>query len=787
MGRGRNDVRHTRCVQYSAREMTETSRPTALGVARSRFVEGLPRKSQELRGSLALLVGSPAEERTREELRRRLHALWASAQVFQIDALSEALKDAITRLDAARDEKRPLSQDDLDGLAALAATLPLLGAQTAPVQHALASSPPAPALLRTSAEFRRTGIRPPSASRVGMAAVVELETLYVVGAAGNLGQRAKAMLNGEPRIEVVVSDSPQSALDACGPDILLIAPSDDSEALRRAAARVGTAIRVIGAEGVGSLPALDAEGFVRALKMGLRTLPELETHHAATRMSDLEVQLWKEGEVRTRFDGMSAARLVGRIGAVSPNATLRMRDAHDAIEAEVRGGVLVDVIRTMSDGSFVRGAKALVPFLGMRRGLLTVELNERAARVTLKDPAAALEVARLHLAAVAHAAHPSRIQRVHEVVLDEEAAPAARKERAVEARVLDALTRTRHPAELIGAGTSAEGVGAAVVALARAGAVTAIHGVRGEDLLAESLEVVRALPKEEEPDVRTLTAVPPAPVFDDEPQLSVGASDESEEEEDDTSDDDDDDDASDDDDDDASDEDEDDDASDEDEDDDADEEEAEDEPRVDDTVKTEAMPAEPAAVEAVAAKAVVHAPEMRAPEAKPKAAEPVRVERREEPEAKPESSSSTFLWLFVVACLFIAGFVLWRAIQPAVETPVVAPVAAVDAAVIAVDAAVPAVEVQAPTPEVVPPPRPAGMLASFGEVVVNPEAPPADTGWILAGDEAIQVEVDGALREVPAGGQLAVSLGLHQVTFADESLRFVVVRADQAVRVSAPR
>ena len=58
-------------------------------------------------------------------------------------------------------------------------------------------------------------------------------------------------------------------------------------------------------------------------------------------------------------------------------------------------------------------------------------------------------------------------------------------------------------------------------------------------------------------------------------------------------------------------------------------------------------------------------------------------------------------------------------------------------------------------------------------------------GWILASD-AVHVDVDGASRAVPAGGQLAVPLGLHEVTFANESLRFVVVREDLAVRVSAP-
>ncbi|MDQ3037111.1 MAG: hypothetical protein M3Y87_32255, partial [Myxococcota bacterium] len=105
----------------------ESSRPTPLGVARARFVDGLPRKAAELRGSIALLAATPSEERPREELRRRLHALYASAQVFQIAALAGALKHAITRLDGARDEKRALSSDDVDALATVAATLPVLG------------------------------------------------------------------------------------------------------------------------------------------------------------------------------------------------------------------------------------------------------------------------------------------------------------------------------------------------------------------------------------------------------------------------------------------------------------------------------------------------------------------------------------------------------------------------------------------------------------------------------------------------------------------------------------
>jgi CheY-like chemotaxis protein len=100
---------------------------TALGVARARFVDGLPRKGQELKGAIALLVATPSAARPREELRRRLHALYASAQVFRLDALAAALKEGIQSLDAAKDGG--LSQDDLDALTLLSTTLPALGRQ----------------------------------------------------------------------------------------------------------------------------------------------------------------------------------------------------------------------------------------------------------------------------------------------------------------------------------------------------------------------------------------------------------------------------------------------------------------------------------------------------------------------------------------------------------------------------------------------------------------------------------------------------------------------------------
>lgn len=100
---------------------------TALGVARARFTDSLPRRSKEVKAALKLLVASPSAERPRESLRRRLQSILASAQVFRITALAEAIRHSVTMLDTARSEHRPLSKQELEELGRLATSLPELG------------------------------------------------------------------------------------------------------------------------------------------------------------------------------------------------------------------------------------------------------------------------------------------------------------------------------------------------------------------------------------------------------------------------------------------------------------------------------------------------------------------------------------------------------------------------------------------------------------------------------------------------------------------------------------
>ena len=214
---------------------------TALGTARARFVEGLPRKAGELKAAIALLASAPEAARPREELRRRLHALYASAQVFHLEPLADALREAIGSLDSARDASRPLSQDEVDGMASLAATLPALvtnggapspstapprvrsdlpPAPSRPARHTLrglASAPPVASERPSKSPPRRaagsfTAARAPS-SRPPPPSLTPLDTIISVLVIDDVESQARvrAALPVE-RFELVGASDPEQGL-----------------------------------------------------------------------------------------------------------------------------------------------------------------------------------------------------------------------------------------------------------------------------------------------------------------------------------------------------------------------------------------------------------------------------------------------------------------------------------------------------------------------------------------------------------------------------------------------
>lgn len=230
---------------------------TALGVARARFVEGLPRKASELKGAVALLAATPDNDRPREEMRRRLHALYASAQVFRIEALAGALREAIQRLDAAREQQRGLRQDDLDALATLAATLPVLGGSesasgpSAPVPPVRASAPvpprpppsAAPAALRNPVSTGNTirGMQPVSEPPGPPPAVISGSVAAAGAALGQTQRRPSGTFTAgrasEPPAPMRISSMPGEAAQAMPVTVVSVLVLDgvESQAQIRAA------------------------------------------------------------------------------------------------------------------------------------------------------------------------------------------------------------------------------------------------------------------------------------------------------------------------------------------------------------------------------------------------------------------------------------------------------------------------------------------------------------------------------------------------------------------------
>ncbi|QQR89145.1 MAG: response regulator [Myxococcales bacterium] len=101
-----------------------------IAAARRRFISSLPRKSQELRQSIAKLGSQSASHDELEQFKRRLHALHASAQVFQHDTLVDALKVGMDRVEGVLRSERTVNGDDLEVLKTLAIALPTLGSQS---------------------------------------------------------------------------------------------------------------------------------------------------------------------------------------------------------------------------------------------------------------------------------------------------------------------------------------------------------------------------------------------------------------------------------------------------------------------------------------------------------------------------------------------------------------------------------------------------------------------------------------------------------------------------------
>ncbi|MBX3225047.1 MAG: response regulator [Labilithrix sp.] len=96
-----------------------------LGGARADFVAGLGRKVADLRTTLGRVKAACDDVTTRDELRRKLHALGSAAKMMKFDAMDRGIAEALGTLDrAARDAG--LDAVDLDAIEQIIEDLPAL-------------------------------------------------------------------------------------------------------------------------------------------------------------------------------------------------------------------------------------------------------------------------------------------------------------------------------------------------------------------------------------------------------------------------------------------------------------------------------------------------------------------------------------------------------------------------------------------------------------------------------------------------------------------------------------
>jgi DNA-binding response OmpR family regulator len=109
---------------------------TALGTARERFTQGLSQQAEELRVAVSDVVATPDSPALQADLQRKLHALLASAQLFEEATLAATLELLVARLAALQHSAQLLTDADLDALDGVVAQVArLLNAEPMTVAH----------------------------------------------------------------------------------------------------------------------------------------------------------------------------------------------------------------------------------------------------------------------------------------------------------------------------------------------------------------------------------------------------------------------------------------------------------------------------------------------------------------------------------------------------------------------------------------------------------------------------------------------------------------------------
>ncbi len=221
----------------------------------------------------------------------------------------------------------------------------------------------------------------------------------------------------------------------------------------------------------------------------------------------LEMRMRGDGEVRGRLDGLTSRLLLNLVCLVRKDARVAVRDASNLYEIEIRGGSPRKATRTAADGKFQSGEPALASLLGVGAGRFAVSPSSDPVRGELvgslfEQLARPIAAARGALEATtgARTMHVERIE-IDDAALEDCLRVTPNPSAAAIARIAGGTSPRQM---LLGGELSPSLLEDLLADLAARGAIRAVEGANGEDLLTPAVDAALAVLRGAPPASRSL-------------------------------------------------------------------------------------------------------------------------------------------------------------------------------------------------------------------------------------------------------------------------------------------
>ena len=210
----------------------------------------------------------------------------------------------------------------------------------------------------------------------------------------------------------------------------------------------------------------------------------------------IELRLRGEGEVRGRLDGLTPRLLLELVCLTRKDARVAVRDATHLYEVEIRGGAPRRATRTASDGSYRSGERALAGLLGVGAGRFVVATSRAPIHGELTGTLFDQLVGPIALARGAIAATTgARTTSVERIIFDHHALEAYLRATPEPTRTLiRRLAQGATPRQMLLEGEASPSLIEDVLSdLAARGAIQAVQGTDGADVLKPEVDAARAV------------------------------------------------------------------------------------------------------------------------------------------------------------------------------------------------------------------------------------------------------------------------------------------------------